>query len=332
MRRTLILLAMAAAIFAFQGTPPHPAQAITTTWDLRLTGLQENPPVLDDAAWATAQLSFDDATRTVTYTINVFGVAPELVTAAHIHFIGAVGVNTNPKYPLLAKGMLNASGKVTIDASDVPALLAGDMYVNMHTLDHPLGAARAQIEPLIKTLYRMEVNALNKFDVASRMAFYADNAQQYGGGLCGGATPCLGKAAIQRQVENAASPGARVTLTTIDFQISGNTLTTVDEIRTNATRTAGIDRFLQTTVTTYAGGLIIRRDIANVLTDPKTQEFIAFQAAQQAAQAGAPIRPPATGDAGLASGNGSSLLLPVLALTMLSLGGTAAVAYARRRV
>ncbi len=108
---------------------PHPTEAVTTTgtcvtWASRRIRPSSTP------AWATAQFIFDDATRTLIYTINVFGVAPELVTAAHIHQIGAVGVNTDPKYLLLEKGMLNASGKVTIYASDVPALLAGDMYVN----------------------------------------------------------------------------------------------------------------------------------------------------------------------------------------------------------
>ena len=84
-RVSLILAALILAMFALQTSPVHPSQAAVTTWDLRLMGIQENPPVLDDAAAGVVHLTFDDATRNLTYTIVVSGVAPELVTAGHIH-------------------------------------------------------------------------------------------------------------------------------------------------------------------------------------------------------------------------------------------------------
>src|SRR5712692_7440173 len=129
-RVSLVLAAFALGVLAFQASPAHPSRPAVTSWALRLMGIQENPPVVDDAAAGVVQLSFDDATRTISYTINVWGVAPELVLAGHIHAGPApVGVNTAPKYTLLDKGQTHASGKITIDAADVPSLLAGDMYI-----------------------------------------------------------------------------------------------------------------------------------------------------------------------------------------------------------
>jgi hypothetical protein len=294
-----LIFALGVAVLAFQGTLPKPVQAVTTTWDVRLVGIKENPPILDDAAWATARFTFDDTTRTLTYFIDVFGVAPELVIAAHIHQIGAVGVNTNPKYPLLEKGTTHASGKVTIDASDLPALLGGDMYVNLHTVDHPNGAARAQIESPIKTVYRMEINARNKGDISALMLLFADNAQQIGGGLCAPPTPCLTLDAIRRQAENTAA--AHQEIRTVGLLVSGNTLSAREEHRTDTTRAAGIDRQINIDTETIQGGKIIRKLNMQDVTDPQTVAFAALQAARSQATPAAIVVPPATGDGGLAS-------------------------------
>jgi hypothetical protein len=75
-RVLLVLAAFALAVLAFQASPVHPSQVAVTTWDLRLMGIQENPPVLDDAAAGVVHLTFDEATRNLTYTIVVWGSGP----------------------------------------------------------------------------------------------------------------------------------------------------------------------------------------------------------------------------------------------------------------
>src|SRR5262249_34921149 len=83
----LLLIGLAAGVAA----RPNAAGAATTTYDLRLQGWQESPAVSDPAnGWA--QLSFDDATRTLTWWLTIGGVSPDVITGAHIHR-GGWGVN-----------------------------------------------------------------------------------------------------------------------------------------------------------------------------------------------------------------------------------------------
>ena len=277
----LILLALVLATLSFQALRPEEARAAATTWDLRLMGIQENPPV-QGPVWGPAQLTFDDATRTLTYTINVFGVAPELVTSAHIHLNGPVGGNAAAKYDLLGKGETNASGRITLDAADVPGLLRGDHYINVNTVHNPDGAARAQVEPPIRTIYRMEVNARNRGDAAAATSLFADDAEQLGGSRCDRWTPCLTKDGIRRDVELQALQNLR--LTTIDVQVSGSALTAREEVSDDAILAAGVNRIVVIDTETYRGDTIIRKVVSYDEDDAQTAAFLRFQAAHDAVQ------------------------------------------------
>src|ERR1044071_480496 len=88
---SLAFLIAASLTFAFGLTPLRSAAA-PTTFDLRLTGAQENPPVSDDPARATARFIFDATAKRLSWTLSVEGVTPQLITGAHIHR-GATGIN-----------------------------------------------------------------------------------------------------------------------------------------------------------------------------------------------------------------------------------------------
>lgn len=138
------------------------------TYIAHLDGDQEVPPVTITAnADAVFQLNADETV--LTYEVRIFGIDPTDITEAHLH-VGPRGFNgpvvlflTNgpPPEPVL-KGTLtaadllpNADVSVTTFAEFVAALKAGEVYANVHTVEHPGGEIRGQIQApitLVSTL------------------------------------------------------------------------------------------------------------------------------------------------------------------------------------
>jgi hypothetical protein len=125
---------------------------------------QEIPPV-DSEATGVAHFTLDRDGDALAYRLNVANI--EDVTMAHIH-VGTRGVNgpvvvwlypDAPPAQLIegrTQGTL-AAGVVTGDdlvgplaGQDLDALIelirAGEAYVNVHTLEHPAGEIRGQID------------------------------------------------------------------------------------------------------------------------------------------------------------------------------------------
>ncbi len=122
------------------GEPPQLFQA-------NLSGAKEVPPVM---SWATgrAVLALSDDMTTLYWRILVDDITN--ITASHIHE-GAPGENGPVIFPLFdGTGDFGpndpVSGSITLDASQLETLLAGNYYVNVHTTDHPAGEIRGQIE------------------------------------------------------------------------------------------------------------------------------------------------------------------------------------------
>jgi hypothetical protein len=109
-----------------------------------LSGNQE-VPVVDSAGTAQADLSVNLATGTVSGTVVVNGITP---TAAHIHdaFAGTnggvvIGLDADPA----VAGQFNVPAAATLDAAGIDRLLAGGLYVNVHSAAFPGGELRGQI-------------------------------------------------------------------------------------------------------------------------------------------------------------------------------------------
>jgi hypothetical protein len=122
-----------------------------------LDGAQEVPAV-ESLASGSAALTLSADRQTLRYVVDLQGLASSDILQAHLHvaprgFNGPVVLflaRQNPTLPLrgeltAADLIPNPDAGITDFASFVEALLAGDVYVNVHTEDHPSGEIRGQV-------------------------------------------------------------------------------------------------------------------------------------------------------------------------------------------
>ncbi|MES2008120.1 MAG: CHRD domain-containing protein [Pseudomonadota bacterium] len=124
------------------------AQAAPLSFTVPLSGAQEVPPVETKGSGA-ADLTYDPGTRLVTWTVTISGLSSE-ATMAHFHGPAATGKNAGVKVWLSGKGAPVTSplkGQATLSPADAQEFLAGEMYINVHTKDHPAGEIRGQVLP-----------------------------------------------------------------------------------------------------------------------------------------------------------------------------------------
>lgn len=110
------------------------------------TGAQENPAV-STTATATLNGTYNSRTNTLQYNIGWTGLT-SLVTVAHFHGPAGVGINANPVIDISVGNTAitsSASGSVVIADSLESALLSGNIYYNIHTVNHPTGEIRGQV-------------------------------------------------------------------------------------------------------------------------------------------------------------------------------------------
>jgi hypothetical protein len=93
-------------------------------------------------ASGTGTFTLNDAKNQLSYTITVSGLTGA-VSAAHIHR-GAAGVVGDPVHTITFTGT-TASGTWTLPDSLFTDLIAGNLYVNVHTAANPGGEVRGQI-------------------------------------------------------------------------------------------------------------------------------------------------------------------------------------------
>ncbi len=113
------------------------------TIEVKLTGAAEVPPV-SSAASGFARLVFNPMTNELSYSITASGVAPQAITGLHIH-TGSKTENGPHAFDIINAPFTTVSGKTVLSAATVGDLYAGNLYLNLHTIDAPNGAARGQI-------------------------------------------------------------------------------------------------------------------------------------------------------------------------------------------
>ena len=121
-----------------------------TGFNANLDGDQENPPVTTDAT-GTASLTITDAG--LEFSVTVEGLT---FTAAHFHN-GAVGVNggvvrtITPDFAggKTASGLWTSTDTEPLTPALIADLLAGNIYINVHTAANPGGEIRGQV--IVKT-------------------------------------------------------------------------------------------------------------------------------------------------------------------------------------
>lgn len=125
--------------------PPPAVTVIPATgacFTARLTGLQETPPVTTTAGGLGTFVLSADQTR-LTFAIQTTGTFTE--TGAHIHR-AEPGVPGGIVFPLPA-GSLKTGSWTTLNVTNTADLLAGNLYVNVHSSAYPGGEIRGQIVP-----------------------------------------------------------------------------------------------------------------------------------------------------------------------------------------
>jgi len=124
------------------------AQADPAPFKVELTGAQSAPPV-DTSGAGTAELTFDPATRVVTWNIVCSGLSSP-ATMAHFHGPAKAGQNAPPVIWLSKQGSPPANpmtGSATLTPEQAKQFSEGEWYINVHTQAHPAGEIRGQVVP-----------------------------------------------------------------------------------------------------------------------------------------------------------------------------------------
>ena len=142
-RRTVLALASLAWV-----TAAATAQAAPMSFTVPLTGAQQVPP-LQISGSGTADMTYDPTTRVITWNITYSGLSGT-ATMAHIHGPAPQGKNAGIEIWLSRRGSEATSpitGQATLTPTQARQLMAGDLYINVHTQAHPAGEIRGQIIP-----------------------------------------------------------------------------------------------------------------------------------------------------------------------------------------
>jgi hypothetical protein len=124
------------------------SNAAPESFKVALVGAQQVPPV-ETAGKGMADLTYDPATRTVTWSITYDGLSSP-ATMAHFHGPAAEGKNGPVTIWLSKKGSEAASpikGEATLTPEQAAQFTAGEWYINVHTQSHPGGEVRGQVVP-----------------------------------------------------------------------------------------------------------------------------------------------------------------------------------------
>ena len=137
--------ALAIVAVAVSGPGARKTEAAQVSWTVPLIGAQEVPAA--DGGFGSALVTYDNSTRQMTITINAITTSGPII-AGHIHR-GAVGV-AGPviipfNLPPNGGGPMSVVVGVTLSAADATDLLAGNLYLNLHTTGFPGGFARGQL-------------------------------------------------------------------------------------------------------------------------------------------------------------------------------------------
>lgn len=137
-------------------------------------------------------------------------------------------------------------------------------------------SAPAEVDPA--SLAERDLAAESGGDVASALALYSDDAIVQYGGLCW--TPCVGKPAIQKELERRVEAKNRWTI--IGKYVSGNVAVVQTELRIGFIEESGVDRVIVWCIYETKGDKIAVVTLAGQRTDPQTARFIEWSRSQPA--------------------------------------------------
>jgi CHRD domain len=135
-------LAIGLALSAFLIAGP-PAAAETITYKSVLNA-QNVTPANDSKGTGSAVVTFDPATKTLTWDIDFDGLTGP-PTMAHFHGPAAAGANAGVALMIGANPTSPAKGTATLTDAQAADLQAGRWYINIHTAANRGGEIRGQV-------------------------------------------------------------------------------------------------------------------------------------------------------------------------------------------
>lgn len=145
--RTVLQSTLLAAAVALAGCSwmPWMSSSMGMSMTSRLTGANEVPPAATDGN-GTVNATFNKETNVLTWRVAYSGVSGP-VAAGHIHGPAVAGANAGVLIPFTGSVASPFEGKATLTTAQVADLMAGRLYVNLHTAKYPGGEIRAQLTP-----------------------------------------------------------------------------------------------------------------------------------------------------------------------------------------
>ncbi len=132
------IIALTATSLAFAA----PASAEKMTMKVNLTSAAE-VPANDSPGKGTADVSYDSASKMLTWNVTYSGLTGP-ATMAHFHGPAESGKNAPVVIPF-KDAASGASGSATLTDAQASDLMAGKLYINIHTAKHPGGEIRGQV-------------------------------------------------------------------------------------------------------------------------------------------------------------------------------------------
>lgn len=108
-----------------------------------LDGKQEVPPNAS-AATGSADIDYDTASKKLTWKLTYSGLSGP-ATAAHFHGPAEPGKNAGVMVPIPNATSSPADGSATLTDAQAADLMAGKLYINVHTAANPGGEIRGQV-------------------------------------------------------------------------------------------------------------------------------------------------------------------------------------------
>jgi hypothetical protein len=130
-------------------------------------------------------------------------------------------------------------------------------------------SAPAEVDPA--SLAQQDLAAESGGDIAAALALYGDDAILQGGGVCA-VTSCVGKAAIQKELERRVA--AKNQWSIVGKYVSGNVVVIKSELRIGYIEWTGVDRVIVWHIYEMKGDKIAAVTLVGQRTDPQTARFI----------------------------------------------------------
>jgi hypothetical protein len=137
MNKTVIAMVVALGAVAFAGSAS--AEKLKATLD----GKSEVPATTSSGT-GTADLDYDAASKKLSWKLSYSGLSGP-ATAAHFHGPAEAGKNAGVAVAIPNATSSPAEGSATLTDAQAADLLAGKLYVNIHTAANPGGEIRGQV-------------------------------------------------------------------------------------------------------------------------------------------------------------------------------------------